>query len=134
MPSISISPSPVTYARQAADEEPCLVFGQDGGQSFGAFGAQGVNRTQLLVEHLAIEEKECAEGVVLCRSGDMFLDSQVGEKGFDLGSAHPSTSSGHRFRGVTHTMEVDVALDPANVDLLRAIGIVFEADGIADLI
>jgi hypothetical protein len=74
------------------------------------------------VEHLAIEEKEGAGGLVLCRSGDVFLDSQVGEKGFDLGSAH--------FRRVTHTVEADAALDPADVGLLRGIGVVFEADGI----
>jgi hypothetical protein len=42
-----------------------------------------------------------------------------------LGSAH--------FGWVTHVVEVDVALDPADVGLLCAIGVVFEADGIADL-
>jgi len=52
--------------------------------------------------------------------------TQVGEKGFDLGSAH--------FGRVTHVVEVDVALDPADVGLLRAIGIVFEADGVTDLV
>jgi hypothetical protein len=81
-----------------------------------------VHRTQLLVEHLAIEEKEGAEGLVLCRGGDVFLDSQVGEKGLDLRSAHLGR--------VTHVVEIDVALDPADVGLLGAIGIVFEADGI----
>jgi hypothetical protein len=50
----------------------------------------------------------------------------VGEKGFDLESAH--------FGRVTHIVEVDVALDPAIVGLLRALGMVFEADGITDLI
>ena len=41
----------------------------------------------------------------------------MGEKGFDLGRAH--------FGRVMHVVEVDVALDPANICLLRAIGIVF---------
>jgi hypothetical protein len=116
----------LVYARHAADEAERLVFGQDGGQSFGAFGTQGVNRAQVLVEHLTIEEEKGTEGLVLCRSSDAFLDGQVGEKGFDLGSAH--------FGRSTHIVEVDVALDPADVGLLRAIGIVFEADGITDLI
>jgi len=78
------------------------------------------------VEYLAIQEQEGAEGLVLCRSGDVFLDSQVGEIGFDLGSAHLGR--------VTHVVEVNVTLDPADVGLLGAIGIVFEADGITDLI
>jgi hypothetical protein len=33
-----------------------------------------------------------------------------------------------------HVVEVDVALDPADVGLLCAIGVVLEADGIADLL
>jgi len=73
-------------------------------------------------EHLAVEEQEGAEGLVVCRSSDVFLDRQVGEKGFDLGIAH--------FGRVAHAVEVDVAFDPADVGLLGAIGIVFEADGI----
>ena len=77
---------------------------------------------QILVEHLAIQEQEGAEGLVLGRGSDVFLDSQVGEIGFDLGGAH--------FGRVTHVVEVDVALDPADVGLLRAIGVVLEADGI----
>jgi hypothetical protein len=52
----------------------------------------------------------------------VFLDSQVGEKGFDLGSAH--------LGWVTHIVEVDIAFDPADVGLLGTIGVVFEADGI----
>jgi hypothetical protein len=34
------------------------------------------------------------------------------------------------FVRMAHAVEVDVALEPADVDLLRATGIVFEADGI----
>ena len=77
-------------------------------------------------EHLAVEEQEGAEGLVLWRRGNVFLDGQVGEKGFDLGSAH--------LLWTAHAVEVDVAFDPADVGLLRAIGIVFEANGITDLI
>jgi hypothetical protein len=87
---------------------------------------QGVKRTRIPTEHLPIEEQEGPESLVLSGGGDMFLDGQVGEKGFDLGSAH--------FGRVTHVVEVDVALDPADVGLLRAIGIVFETDRITDLI
>jgi hypothetical protein len=48
-------------------------------------------------------------------------------------SAHPSPGSGHRFGRVTHVVGVDAAHDPADVGLLCAEGIVFEADGVADL-
>ena len=73
-------------------------------------------------EQLAVEEQKGAEGLVVCRSSDVFLDRQVGEKGFDLGIAH--------FGLVPHSVEPDVPFDPADLGLLCAIGIVFEADGI----
>ena len=53
--------------------------------------------------------------------------------GLDLGSARASASSGYSFGRVTHVVEVDVALDPAHLGLLGAMGKVFEADGITDL-
>jgi hypothetical protein len=67
-----------------------------------------------LVEHLAIEKEQGTEGLVLCRSCDVFLDGQVGEKGFYF--------SGARFGRVTLIVEIDVALDPADVGLLGASG------------
>ena len=70
-----------------------------------------------MVEHLAIEEEKGTESPVLCRSGNVSLEGQVGEKGFDPRSAH--------FGRVTYVVAVDVALDTADVGLLRAIGIVF---------
>ena len=38
-----------------------------------AFGAQGVHRAQVLMEHPAIEEEQGAEGLVLGGSGDVLL-------------------------------------------------------------
>jgi hypothetical protein len=46
----------------------------------------------------------------------------MGEKGFNLGSGY--------FGRMTHVVEVDVTLDPADVGLLRATKISFEAEGI----
>ena len=46
----------------------------------------------------------------------------MGEKGFDLRSAHSGRA--------THVVEVDAALDPADAGLLCATGLVFEADDI----
>jgi hypothetical protein len=77
------------------------------------------------VEHLAIEEQEGAEGLVLGGGGDVCLDGQVGQECFHLGGAH--------FDRVAHVVEKDVAFDPANVGLLGADGVVLETDGVADL-
>jgi len=102
------------------------LSGQDGRQPLGAFGAQGVHGVQILMGDLAVEEQEGTEGLVLYRGSDVFFDREVGEKAFDLGSAHLGR--------MAHVVEIDVALDPADVGLLGTVGIVFEADGITDLI
>jgi hypothetical protein len=52
--------------------------------------------------------------------------SRRGQDSFDFGNAH--------FGCMAHVVEVDVELDPADVGPLGAVGIVFEADGITDLI
>ena len=44
--------------RQLAEEALHLVASQDGGQASGFLGAQGINRSQVLVEHLAVEKEE----------------------------------------------------------------------------
>jgi hypothetical protein len=39
------------------------------------------------VEHLAVQKEEGAESLILRGGSDVLVDGQVGEKGFDLGSA-----------------------------------------------
>jgi hypothetical protein len=82
-----------------------LVSGQDGGQAFRFLGAQGVNGTQVLVQHLAVEEEQRAEGLVLGRGGNVFFHCQVGQKGLDFRCAH--------FGRVAHIVEVDI--DPFRI-------------------
>ena len=65
-----------------------LISGQDSRQAFRFLGAQGVNGTQVLVQHLAVEEEQRAEGLVLGRGGNIFFHRQVGEKGLDFRRAH----------------------------------------------
>ena len=50
-------------ARQVAEDTVHLLFGQDSGQAFGLFGAQGVYRSQVLTEHFTVEEQKGAEGL-----------------------------------------------------------------------
>jgi type I restriction enzyme R subunit len=44
------------YARHGSDDNFDLVFGQDGGQALGRFGARGVDGARVDFEHLAIEK------------------------------------------------------------------------------
>jgi len=62
--------------RHLADDLAYLFFGQHGGQVLGAFGAQGVNGSQVLVQHLAVEEEQGAEGLILGGGSDVSFDSQ----------------------------------------------------------
>jgi len=42
------------------EETMDFIFGQDGRQAFWLFGAYSIDRPQVLVEHLAVKEKEGA--------------------------------------------------------------------------
>ncbi len=55
----------------------------------------------------------------------MLFDGEADEEGFDLGRAH--------LVGGTLLVEQDIASDPIHVSVFGTDGVVFEADGIADL-
>ena len=114
-------------ACQKANQSEDLVFGEDGRQAFGFFSADGLDGSfQVLFEHVAIEEQQGAERLVLCGGSDVLLHGQVGEEGFDFRDAHVAR--------VLFMVEQDVAPDPADVGLFGADRVVFEADGVADLV
>jgi len=111
-------------AGELGDDAADLVFGEDGGQMLRLFGAQGLDGgIEFPAEHLAVEEEEGGEGLVLGGGGDMFLDGQVGEKGFDLLGAH--------LFGVALVVEEDEAADPVHIGFLGADGVVLAADDLA---
>jgi hypothetical protein len=56
---------------------------------------------------IAVEEENGLEGLILGRGGDVFVDSQVGEEGFDFLGAH--------FLGVAFAVEEDKAADPIHI-------------------
>jgi hypothetical protein len=62
---------------------------KDDVEAFGFAGARGLDRlSDFPSEDLAIEEKDSLEDPMLGRGSDVFVESQVGEKGFDFLSAH----------------------------------------------
>lgn len=79
-----------------------------------------------MVEDVAVEEEEGGERLVLGGGGDVFFDGEVGEEGLDFWGAHVF--------GVAFAVEEDVAFDPVAVGLFGAVGVVFEAQGVGDLV
>ena len=66
-----------------------LFFGQHRGQASGLFGAQGIaGQDDVSPQHVAIEKEQGPESLILGRSGNIFVNGQVREKGRDLGCAH----------------------------------------------
>jgi len=108
------------------DEMQNFFVRQNCWKAFGAFGAGEQDGLDLFVEDFAVEEEYGAESLALCGCGDSALGGEVGEKGIDLSGAHV-------FRMALIVKE-DEAAGPIHVGFFRAVGVVFEADGIAYLI
>lgn len=78
------------------------------------------------MEDVAVEEEEGGEGLVLGGGGDILFDSEMGDEGLNFGDAHVF--------GVAFAVVEDVAFDPVFVGLFGAVGVVFGAYGIGDLV
>jgi hypothetical protein len=78
------------------------------------------------MQDVAIEEEERGEGLILGGGGDMPFGRQVREKGRHLGAAELTR--------MAMAMVVYEALDPVQVGLLGAEGIMFHAQRLARLI
>jgi hypothetical protein len=94
-------------------EEAAHFLGrQDGGQSFGPPGPQGVEPGQLDAQHLLIEEQQGVERLVLRAGRDVVVGRQVGQEAFDFRCAH-------RVR-VAQAVEANEAFGPGGVAVLGA--------------
>jgi len=114
-------------AAEAVDDGAGFVFAEDGGEVLGGLGAGGLDGgVEGTVEDFAVEEEEGAESLILGGGGDVLIDGEMGEEGFDLGGAHVG--------GVLFAMKEDEALDPVDVGLFGAEGVVFEAEFVPHLI
>lgn len=113
-------------AVQAVQELPDLFAGEDGGEAFGSFGRGEEDGVNLFVEDLAVEEEDCAEGLVLGGGGDISFHSEVGQEGLDFWGTH--------IGGMAFVVEEDEAAHPVHVGLFGAVGVVFESEDLAELI
>ena len=111
-------------AGEAGEQVLGFQTDKDDVEAFGFAGAQGINRSQDLVERLAGEKEEGGKGVILGRGGDPLVSCQVGEERFDFGDAHVP--------GVAFVMERDEPFDPVDRGLFSPDGGVFEAQRIPD--
>ena len=92
-------------AGQVVEDPAHLLLGQDSGQPFRFFSAQGVNEAQVLFQHLVVKEQEGAEGLILCGCGDVFLHRQMSKEGFEYGRRMRRPLPAH-FSGVTFVGEL----------------------------
>lgn len=99
---------------------------EDGGQSFGTFGAARKDGFDFLVEDFTVEEEDGAKGLILSGGGDAAFNGKVDEEGANFGRAH--------FGGVLFVVIEDVAADPIEVGFFGAIGVMFGAQGIGELV
>ena len=109
-------------ASELVEDADGLCAGEDGGQSFGTFGAGEEDGFNFLMEDFAVEKEDGAEGLVLGGGGDVPFGGEVDDVGADLVGAH--------LGGMFFMMEKDEAAHPVEVGFLGAVGIVFGAQGI----
>ena len=117
----------LVYAGQAGDDLQRLGRGEDCGQLFRPVGPGHIDgAVEFLVEDIAVEKEQGSQRLVLGGGGNVVVNSQVGQEGFDLGGAH--------FGGVALVVEQDKAPDPADVGFFGAQGIMFKASAFTGLI
>jgi len=108
---------------QGAKDPLDLVAAEDGGHAVGLAGADVLEgEGDLGAEDMAVEEEDGAEGLVLCRGGDLFVDGKVSEEALDVRGAHRG--------GMALVVEKDEATDPGQVGAFGAEGVVLAAQGL----
>jgi len=81
-----------------------LHAGQDDRQPPGGFGPHNaVNPGEVPLQDLSVKEQQCAQGLVLRRGADLFLDPEMRQEGVDLRLGH--------LGGMPDMLEEDEALD-----------------------
>ena len=110
-----------------AEDGTDLLASQDDGQVMRALRVDEVVQPgDVLLEDLAVEKEERAEGLVLRRCRDLPIDGQRRQKVRELRRSHLGR--------MALAVEEDVAADPGDIRLLGATAIVPDADGLADAV
>jgi hypothetical protein len=105
---------------EGVDEEGHFAASEDGGEAFGAAGADGVDHfVDRCSQDGPEEEQDCAEGLVLGGGGDLAFDGEVREESADVGGAEVAWEAA--------AVEENEAADPAEVADFGAEGVVFPA-------
>ena len=76
--------------------------------------------------HFFVKEEYCAEGLILGRGGDPFIDCKMREKRTNLSFAH--------IIRVAFIVKEDESLDPMPVSLLSSQAIVLQANDVSNLV
>jgi hypothetical protein len=107
--------------------EIALVLALDGVEMRGQVRPPGPNDLvepwQVLFEHVAVQEEQGAQSLVLGGGGDIRLDSQRAEERGDLEGPH--------LGGMALAVEQDVAANPRDVSLFGAATVMSGPDGLA---
>ena len=77
-------------------------------------------------EHIAVEEQQGAEGLVLGGGRDLLLHREVRQKGLDVRGSH--------VLGMALIVEENVSFDPGDIGLLCMKRVMLQADGIAHVV
>jgi hypothetical protein len=93
-------------------------------------GARGVEISNVALQHIAVEEQDSGQGLVLRAGGDVTLDGQVREKRFDIGRGKVLWMA----EAFGRSGEAKELLDPAHVACFRADGEMANTCDGADLI
>ena len=80
----------------------------------------------LLSQHLAVQDKQRAKGLALRRCRNMFMDSQMRQKGLHLHATH--------LVRVSFTVKQNETLDPTRIALRRSGGVVLALDRLPHLV
>ena len=110
------------YAVELLEHGADLVAAEDDGQPLGALGTHdAVEPGKVDLQHVAVQEQEGAQGLVLGRGRDVAAHGQRGEEAGDLWGAHLGR--------VALAVEEDVALDPRDVGVFGPAAIGAGAQG-----
>ena len=123
---VNVNDQSLSGLGKAFQNQIYLALGQDDRKLLGFLGPYGTTEiARIFVKNVFIQIDNGIECLVLGRRSDMFVNSQVSQKGLNVPGIH--------IQRMPFVMKKDVTLDPSNVGSFRTERM-FEANGIAELI